>query len=105
MTACTPANAMLALYEHASKTLPAARLEWLGNLYLQAEIEAKNLSSTLEALACSVDAFASVSDEGLQNIFFGLSNQAALISVMVSIASDAEETAQERLSGGGHEKQ
>lgn len=104
MSACTSSTALIEMFEHASKTLPANKLEWLGNLAVQAEIEAKNLSSTLAALACSIDSVTScVSDEELQNIFFWLSNQAALVSAMVRIASDAESIAQDRLRDGHHE--
>lgn len=105
MTVCTPSTALLELYEHASKTLPADKLEWLGNLAVHAELDAKNLSSTLAALASSIESVTSwASNEELQNILFGLSNQAALVAAVVYIASDAEETARERKGNSAEQR-
>lgn len=98
MTSCTPSTALIELFEHASKTLPADKLEWLGNLSDHAQYEAKNLSSTLEALAISVDSVTPwLSYEELRSIFFGLSNQAGLVSTMIKISSDAQSIAKDRL--------
>lgn len=101
---CSPATAMLELFNQAKDTLTDEKLKWLSGLSVVAECEASNLAANLGTLAIVVGSTVEPDPEVIQRILWGLENQAAITAAMIEVSGHAKDLLQikyDNASAGG----
>ncbi len=96
MAIANVSNALIELFNRQKHDLPAEQLRWLGKLSFEAEIEAAQLSESLQVLASLTNDEGAVSmpcDDSLALILHGMAAKAETISAMISIARESEHLA------------
>ena len=100
----TIANALYLAFDHCRDGLPPEQLRWLADCETLAQVETRNISETLMALAAiydSSDVLAKPEDAQLAGVLYGLAGRLDTMDALLVIANEADSILKTRHAQAG----